>query len=701
MHRNRLLPFAHVAHDRRSPLALLALMLLAPLLSVGFAASAQAAETIRYVALVDGGRQAGQQLVTRHDDGSVEVDFVFKDNGRGPELKERFSLADDGTFRDYQVSGSSTFGAPVDETFKIADGVARWKSASDEGEQAAMDGAQYSPLGGTPESLSVALGALARRADGKLPLIPGGTLTMRTVETVDIANRQGPQRVQLLALTGVGLTPTFVWATTDEVPRLFAFIVPGWLQLIEDGWQASAADLEQRQVAAEAKVLADLRDRLAHPLAGSLLIRNARVFDSEHARLGEAADVLVRDGRIASISDAGDEDIDADQVLDAGGRVLLPGLFDSHGHVGRWDGGLNLASGVTTVRDMGNDNATLQQLIRDAEAGKLMMPRIVAAGFLEGESDFSARNGFVVSDLDGAREAIDWYAAHGYPQLKIYNSFPKAILKDTVAYAHRRGLRVSGHVPAFLRAQDAIDAGYDEIQHINQLLLNFFVDEDTDTRTLARFYLVADKTVGLDLDSAPVQDFIASLVSHRVVIDPTLATFEFLHQRDGQISPIVADVAEHLPPDIQRGRRAAEMNIPDDETGERYDRSFAKLVEFVGRAHAAGVPVVAGTDEMVGFTLQRELALYVQAGMTPGEALQTATWNAAEVARVLDDRGSIAVGKRADLVLFDGDPSADIADVRKVAFVLQGDRAYYPSEIHEALGIKPFVAPVRLQAGGR
>src|SRR5690606_24315181 len=101
-------------------------------------------------------------------------------------------------------------------------------------------------------------------------------------------------------------------------------------QLIEDGWQASAADLEQRQIAAEAKMLADLRDRLAHPLAGSLLIRNARVFDSEHARLGEAADVLVRDGRIASISDAGDEDIDADQVLDAGGRVLLPGLFDSH-----------------------------------------------------------------------------------------------------------------------------------------------------------------------------------------------------------------------------------------------------------------------------------------------------------------------------------------------------------------------------------
>jgi hypothetical protein len=255
-----------------------------------------------------------------------------------------------------------------------------------------------------------------------------------------------------------------------------------------------------------------------------------------------------------------------------------------------------LASGVTSVRDMGNDNATLQQVKREAEAGRLMMPRIVAAGFLEGESDFSARNGFVVSDLAGAKKAVDWYAANGYPQIKIYNSFPKAILSDTVAHAHRKGLRVSGHVPAFLRAQDVIDAGFDEIQHINQLLLNFFVTDTTDTRTLERFYLVAEKTDGLDLDSAPVQDFIASLVEHDVVIDPTLATFEFLHQRDGEMSPIVAGFADHLPPDIQRSRRAGEMDIPDDETGARYKRSFAKLVDFVGRAHAAGVPGMAGSS---------------------------------------------------------------------------------------------------------
>jgi len=122
-----------------------------------------------------------------------------------------------------------------------------------------------------------------------------------------------------------------------------------------------------------------------------------------------------------------------DAEIDAAGRVLLPGLFDMHGHVGRWDGGLNLAAGVTSVRDMGNDNEELQSILDDTANGQLLGPQVIPTGFLEGESPYSASNGFLIKDLAGAKNAIDWYAEHGYPQLKIYNSFPKAILKDTVA----------------------------------------------------------------------------------------------------------------------------------------------------------------------------------------------------------------------------------------------------------------------------
>ncbi|MFC5595156.1 amidohydrolase family protein [Lysobacter niastensis] len=669
---------------------------LAGLLAVGMAGNALAAETLRYVALVDGGKQAGQQVVTVRDDGSTAVDFIFKDNGRGPELKEEYRLAADGTYQTYRVQGTSTFGAKVDESFTRDGTQAQWRSTSDDGRQSVDGTALYSPLGGTPASFSVALNALAQRPDGKLSLIPSGTLTSRKVDQAEVQCGGAKRQVQLVAVTGVGLTPTFAWATTDANPRLFAYIYPGYLQLIEDGCQADANALEARQKVAEGEALVDLAKRLGHRLEGATLIRNARVFDSEKATLGPASDVLVQGGRIVSVAPAGKGKAKADNVVDAGGKVLLPGLFDMHGHMGRWDGGLDLAAGVTTVRDMGNDNATLQQMLQEIQSGTLMSPDIVPAGFIEGESKFSARNGFVIKDLDEAKKAVDWYAEHGYPQIKIYNSFPKDVLKDTVAYAHAKGLRVSGHVPAFLRAQDVVDSGFDEIQHINQLMLNFFVDDKTDTRTLARFYLVADRTDALDLDSKPVQDFIQSLASKQIVIDPTLATFEFLHQRAGEMSPIVADVADHLPPDIQRGRRVAEMNIPDDATAAKYNRSYSKMVDFVGRAYRAGVPIVAGTDEMVGFTLQRELELYVKAGLTPSQALQIATWNGAKYSRTLDQRGSVSPGKRSDLVLIDGDPTRNIGDIRKVALVIKGDTAYYPSEIHEALGVKPFALPVKV-----
>ncbi len=664
-------------------------------LLLSLSASALAAETTRYLALVDGGKRAGQQVVTRADDGTVTVEFVFKDNGRGPELKETYTLAEDGTYRRYAVQGTSTFGAKVEESFQRDGDTVSWKTKSDHGQMKVSGTALYSPLGGTPAGLSVALGALAQRSDGRLPLLPGGSLSSRKLGEAQVTRDGKSQTVQLLALTGQGFTPNFVWATQEARPRVFALIYPGFLQLIEEGWQANADALETRQKAAEGELLVDLRKKLGHDFAGATLITDVRVFDSEKATLGAATDVLVRDGKIVAVGKAG-KDIQPERRIDGRGKTLLPGLFDMHGHVSRWDGGLNIAAGVTTVRDMGNDNATLQQMIGEIRDGTLMSPNVVPAGFIEGESDYSARNGFVIKNLDEAKKAVDWYSEHGYPQIKIYNSFPKAVLRDTVAYAHSKGMRVSGHVPAFLRAQDVVDQGFDEIQHINQLLLNFFVDDKTDTRTLQRFYLVAEKTADLDLDSKPVQDFIDTLAAKKIAIDPTLATFEFLHQREGELSPIFVAVDSHLPPDVQRGRRAAEMNIPDDATWQRYNKSYDKAVEFVGRAYKAGVPLLAGTDEVPGFTLQHELALYVRAGLTPAQALQVATWNAAKVARVDVDRGSVSAGKRSDLILIDGDPTRDIGDLRKIALVLQGSTAYFPSEVYAQLGVKPFAAPAKV-----
>jgi hypothetical protein len=662
-------------------------------LAAAFASqAAQAATTTRYLIISENSKQIGEQVVERLDDGLTKVRFIYKDNGRGPELSEQFRIGADGTMTEYSVKGNSTFGAVVDERFSRKGDQAEWKSTSEQGKKTVSGPAAYLPLNSSFEVASAAITALAAAPGGKLALLPSGALSQTVLDTVDITSSSGQkQSVQLLAQTGIGLSPSFYWATTGAKPRLFGVIIPGFANALEEGWQNAAPELAARQKKAENKMLTDVAAKLQHPLSGLTVVRNARVFDSEKATVGQPSDIYVLRGRITAVLPAGSPVRDADNTIDAGGRIVLPGLFDLHGHVDRWSGALNMSAGVTSVRDMGNDNKQLQAMLDETAEGKLLAPQVVPAGFLEGESPFSANNGFVIKDLQGAKDAIDWYAERGYPQLKIYNSFPKAILKETIAYAHNRGMRVSGHIPAGLRAQDALDAGYDEIQHINQVLLNFLVKPDTETRNLNRFVLPAEKVADLDFNSKPVKDFVALLAKKQISIDPTMATFAFLKQRDGDINEPYAAVASHMPPDVARGFAVGTMKIEGDATLQRYEKSYAKMVEFVGIMYKAGVPIVAGTDDIPGFTLHSELALLVKAGLTPAQALQVATRNGARYTRTTNDRGSITAGKLADLVLVDGDPTKDIQDVRKVSAVITRGYVIYPQEIDAALGIAPFV----------
>ena len=660
--------------------------------SLGFGPpAAQAAQTTRYIYVNDNLPEPGRQTVEQADDGLVTVTYFYKNNGRGPELTERFRLAADGTFSEYHVVGNSTMGAKVDEHFERKGNAAEWHSTSERGSATLTDTGLYVPLNSSWAPISVFIAALAVRADGQMPLLPNGSLRQRKLDEVEVEREGQRQRVQLLAQTGLGLKPFLVWATTGATPRMFAYADLQGELFIEEGWQSNRKLLEAPQMAADQQLLGDMANRLRHPLPGLTVIRNARVFDSLTAQLGDMTDVYVLRGRITALLPADSDARDADNEIDAAGRVLLPGLFDMHGHVSKWDGAFNLAAGVTTVRDMGNDNPTLQRMLDERAAGVLLSPQVVPCGFLEGVSPYSSSLGFTISTLGEAKVAVDWYAQRGYPQLKIYNSFPKDMLRETVAYAHSRGMRVSGHVPAFMRAQEVVEQGFDEIQHINQVLLNFLVTPTTDTRTLERFKLPAEQLAELDFDSPPVQAFIALLQQHKTVIDPTVAAFDFIQQQDGEMSAPFAAIAEHVPPDIKRYLYLGSMDIPDATTAARYKRSYAKMVDFIGRLYKAGVPIVAGTDSWVGFTLPGELALYVQAGMTPAQALQVATLNGATYSRTIDDRGSIAVGKLADLVLVDGDPTRDIGDIRKVALVITQGHWLAPKEVHEEFGIRPFV----------
>jgi hypothetical protein len=663
-------------------------------LSIAAAFAQAATQTTRYVIISENnGKQTGEQVVERMDDGLTKVRFIYKDNGRGPELNEEIRFAPDGTMSSYTVKGNSTFGAVVDESFTRNGGKAEWKSTTERGSKEVSGPAFYVPLNNSFEVTSATITALAATPERSMPLLPSGTLTHRKLDEVQVSSADGKsQTVQLIAQTGLGLNPQFYWATTGEKPYLFAVVVPGTFIASLDGWQGNGKLLAERQKQAESRMLNELAEKLQHPLEGLTVVKNARVFDSEKATVGKPSDIYLLRGRITAVLPAGSPVRGAVNEIDAGNRIVLPGLFDMHSHITRWEGALHVAAGVTSVRDMGNDNAQLQMMIDETGNGKLLAPQIVPAGFLEGESPYSSNGGFVVKTLQQAKNAIDWYAEHGYPQLKIYNSFPKEILKETVAYAHQRGLRVSGHIPAGLRAQQALDAGYDEIQHINQVMLNFLFKPGVETRSLERFYLPAEKTGDLDFESKPVKDFIAMLAKKQIVIDPTLSTFAFLKQQDGDVNEPWAPVEANMPPDVARNFHVGTMKIPDAVVQKRYEKSFAKMVEFVGRLYKAGVPIVAGTDDLAGFTLWSELEFLVKAGLTPAQAIQVGTRNGARYTRTSHERGSIEKGKLADLVLVDGDPTKNISDIQKVAAVITRGKIIYPQEVDKALGIKPFVS---------
>jgi len=659
------------------------------LASLWLASAGAGAQTPQRFTISLQGQVAGAMVTMADEQGRFRVDYSYRDNGRGPDLKEEFSVDVQGTPVSYRGSGTSTFGGEIRESYAWAAGQGEWTSLVDQGRRAVEPGALYYPVEGSPEFVAQLARSLLARPDHAAAAVAGGRFSIERLDQTSVASNGAQIPVALYALIGADLTPSYVWLRDDAGRALFAVVFPWW-QMVAQGFEAEADALLKRQLEAENRYFQTLQRRLAKPLEGLTVIRSVRWFDAPKAQMRGPADVYLFEGRIAAIEPTGSAVDPAAQHIDGQGRTLVPGLFDMHGHLWRGDLLLDLAAGVTSVRDVGNENQALLQMREQIEQGVLAGPRITANGFIEGKSPFSSRTGIVVDSLEAAKNAVDWYARHGYRQLKIYNSFQPAWVAPVAAYAHAKGLRVGGHIPAFMRAEEAVRAGYDEIHHINQVMLNFFVKPKDDTRTLLRFTLVGDKAQDLDLDGARVRSFLKLLRARGTVVDPTASTFEALYtQRNGQANPSFGAIADHMPVVIQRNLLSNSMEV-NDGNAQRYQASYAKLLELIGRMHKAGVPLLAGTDNWAGFALHRELALYVKAGIPPAEVLRIATWNGARYTRTSAQTGSIEVGKLADLVLVDGDPSVDIADLRKISLVVKGGVAYAPAEIYTAIGVRPF-----------
>jgi len=239
-----------------------------------------------------------------------------------------------------------------------------------------------------------------------------------------------------------------------------------------------------------------------------------------------------------------------------------------------------------------------------------------------------------------------------------------------------------------MTAAQCVKLGYDEIQHINFLVLNFF-PEIKNTNTIARLTKPGEVAAGLDLTSPPVQSFIKLLQDHNTKLDLTLSVFEDQYMvHTGEIPLGFRPVASRLPAQVRRGLLTAGMTPPKGME-DAYKKSFAKMLDFTGLLYRSGLDIEDGTDNMAGFSLHRELELDVQAGIPAARVLQNATLNAARIMSLDKDLGSIAPGKLADMVLVDGDPTKNISDIRKTVVVVKDGVIYRPAELYTELGVKP------------
>jgi imidazolonepropionase-like amidohydrolase len=413
------------------------------------------------------------------------------------------------------------------------------------------------------------------------------------------------------------------------------------------------------------------------------------LFDAQSADILKDRTVVIAGNRILSVGPSNQISTAAGvQVIDGTGQTLLPGLWDMHAHVGSNDGLLNLAAGITTVRDLGNDIDTLLARRKRIEEGQEIGTRIVLAGIIDGPGPYQGPTKVLVSTEDEARAAVDNYARLGYVQIKIYSSVKPELVPAIIHEAHKLGLRVSGHIPAEMTAAQCVELGYDEIQHANFLMLNFMPDVKN-TNTSARLTEVAKRGANLDLTSPEVQSFIKLLQDHHTVLDPTVSIFEeMMTSPAGKIPRGYQPIAERLPPQVRRGLLSIGLTPPPGME-QQYQQSFTRMMEMIGMMYRAGIPMEDGTDSMAGFALHRELELDVQAGIPANKVLQDATLNAARIMKLDHDLGSIEPGKLADLTLLNGNPVDKISDVRKTALVVKNGIIYKPQELYSALGVAP------------
>src|SRR6184192_385788 len=651
-------------------------------LTIAFAGIAQVSAEQRSDKILIQGNAAGTQTVQIDSTGVAHADYSYNDRGRGDHITATWKLDDAGVPIAYDGHGNDYMKAPVEEHFEIKNGRASWKNRSEQGEQAVSGEAFYLPMNPPPEFFGVLARALLKAPNHKLPLLPAGEATIEKLGKVTSGNTEFME----YRITGLGFSPQTIWLNRNGTSAS----VSSWFSVVPNALQSSIPKLINAQQRTDAVWSQRIARAIAHTPRGDLVIRNARLFDPRDLSVTPATSVVVSGERIVRVGPDADVKPSANaEIIDAKGRFLMPGLWDNHQHFSNNDGALDLANGVTSARDMANDTDTFLQRVARFDNGSELGPRVLKAGIIDGTREFAGPTKMRVDTAEQAIPDVDWYADHGYAQIKIYSSIKPELVPIIADRAHARGLRVSGHVPAFMSARQFVEGGADEIQHLNFIELNFLFPEVKETRNRDRFIKVAEHAREFTPDKPQVREFIAFLKQHHNVLDPTMGAFEGLFCGDPAIViPGLEDIAPRFPPQVRRLLLSGALEVPKHKEAA-YREAFPAMLRLLKALYDAGVTIIPGTDALAGYMLHHELELYVRAGIPPSEVLRMATLTPALVMGVNKDRGVIAAGKLADMVIIDGDPTQNIRDTNKIVTVIKGGRVYDPGAIEKALGIVP------------
>ena len=641
------------------------------------------ADAVHYVVVSEAGRH-GDQWRWQLPDGRIAYRWSQELRGWITEMDQVSTMAPDGTIRALEVRGVTMSGDAA-ETFRVENGRATWKTATDGGE--AATGGWYIPAGGVGIAGAPLIEKLAAAGDTGLAFLPSGKGRMTFGPMLSIQGPGGPKKVQLAFMRGILPSPVPVWL--DENKRFFADI--SYISTIPAGYEGALKQLRDAQDAATASEVKGLARRFLAPAARApVLFDNVRMFDADRGLFLADRAVLARDGKIAAVGAAGSLKAPAGtRVIDGRGKTLVPGIWDSHMHIGDdWAVLSNVANGITSFRSPGTTFDRAIEATKRRASGELLMGEPFISVIIDKKDPLAAQGAEVVSSEAEAIATVRRIKDAGLWGVKFYTSMDPKWIAPAAAEAHRLGLHVHGHVPATMKPSEAVAAGYDELTHLNFVVMESMPKEVIDkANTRQRMEGPARFFKDVDLNGPLMTGFIADLARRKTLVDPTIVIFEgFLTQDGGKPHPAYAPYMGIISPVLERSVfTSGGYPLVEGFTRNDYRKSYGKMVELVGKLHKAGVPILAGTDG-AGIELIRELEIYQQAGFTPAEALQSATILPARVVGADKRTGSIAVGKEADMVLVDGDPSRELGALRRVLTVVSDGYVMDADELRTAAG---------------